>query len=87
MSTPLNPKNLRNGDIMTVINKTGKAGGYDGNPMKFHGLSYPLIYVSVDVYSKSKYDYLTTYDLREVYVKSVPVSFLKEIEKRNVAKG
>lgn len=66
---------------MTVLHKGQQKGGYDGDPMKFLGLSYPLVYVAVDMYRNGKYEYLTSYDLREVDVKPISKAFLEAIQK------
>ena len=83
MSNILKPQNLRKDQNITVISKNlSRKGGYDGHPMKFLGLSFPLVYVSVDTYKNGKYDYHTSYDLREVDVKPIPKAFLEAIQKK-----
>lgn len=83
MSNILKPQNLRKDQNITVISKNlSLKGGYDGHPMKFLGLSFPLVYVSVDTYKNGKYDYHTSYDLREVDVKPIPKAFLEAIQKK-----
>lgn len=82
MSNSLKPQNLRKNQDMTVLHKGEKKGGYDGDPMRFLGLSYPLIYVSVDMYRNGKYDFLTSYDLREVDVKPLPKVFLEAVQNK-----
>ena len=67
---------------MTVLHKGEEKGGYDGHPMRFLGLSYPLVYVSVDIYRNGKYDFLTFYDLREVDVKPLSKVFLEAVQNK-----
>lgn len=83
MATPLNPTKLRKGQHITLIGLSEKTkSGYDGQPMKFLGLSYPLIYVAIDTYSSGKYDYLTNYDLRERAVLPIPANYLKAVQEK-----
>jgi len=82
MSNPRNPKNLRNGNIITLIKKPEAKDAptsFSGCPMIFRGLSFPLVYVSVDTMKLGQYDYHTSYDLRLYDVLSVPKNFLNAI--------
>lgn len=84
MSNSLKPQNLRKNQNITVLNKNvSKKGGYDGYPMKFLGLSFPLVYVGVDTYNSGKYNFFTSYDLREVDVKPLPKAFLEAVQEQN----
>ncbi len=81
MAKILKPQSLRIGNDITVR----YPGGYSGSPMRFLGLSYPLMFVEVDIYKNGSYKYHTSFDLSDgdTEVHRVPKSYLESIKNSN----